>query len=131
MLTTTLLLSIAFISSSWAMPRNYDFEGWEIEEQCGDIPPVSAQSNMVSSGNDLYLILGFLECFNVAFCDNVFYPYDTIYRFDTRRNNWEEINVNNPSNVPDGRAFAGVGITEKDGDIIVYGGTNIYIYKFP
>eukprot|EP00486_Rosalina_sp_Unknown_P012023 CAMPEP_0201591548 /NCGR_PEP_ID=MMETSP0190_2-20130828/189700_1 /ASSEMBLY_ACC=CAM_ASM_000263 /TAXON_ID=37353 /ORGANISM="Rosalina sp." /LENGTH=376 /DNA_ID=CAMNT_0048049939 /DNA_START=130 /DNA_END=1260 /DNA_ORIENTATION=+ len=100
------------------------FQGWEIEPQCGDIPPVSSQSLMVSNDDDLWLILGFKECFNIGICDNEFYPFDTIYKYDTKDNEWEAISVNNPSNVPAPRAFAAVGINEKDEEIIVFGGAN-------
>ena len=106
------------------------FSGWEIQPQCGDIPPISAASHLISSRKDLYLILGFNECFNVdttnanKSCENEFYPYDTIYKYDTKFNEWEEI-LTGPDPVegyPPARAFAGIDITEDEGDIIVYGG---------
>ena len=100
-------------------------KGWKIEPQCGDIPPISSGSTLLSSKTDLYLILGFNECFNVSLCDNLFYPYDTIYKYNIKLNEWRSISVNNnPNNIPPGRAFAGIDITEDDGDIIVYGGAN-------
>eukprot|EP01084_Bolivina_argentea_P104374 186893_1 len=95
--------------------------GWQIEPQCGDIPPISAQSNMLSFGSDLYLILGFVECFNISLCDNEFYPFNIVYKYDTNSLQWTKITVSG-TDFPSERAYSGVDIMSKTGNIYMYGG---------
>ena len=124
------MLLIATIVSSV-----HDFR---IEKWVSD-PQVRSGATMTAFGDDLYLLMGFNECFdfiNLPGCSNIFYNSTEIWKYSTINQQWDKIIPTSTSNPPS-RAFHTATLTDcktsacPSDSIVVYGGSNYQYLSDP
>jgi len=95
---------------------------WKLEKTSGDKPSARGGGKLVAVGNQLVVLYGFFECFELTKCEHVY--FDEIYALDLATNRWKKKTPRSSSGaLPAKRVFFGAATYKKKNTAVIYGGS--------